>query len=138
MQSSSSRLFLRHNMPKVLSYTPPWLSRPSPGFQLFSGGTSSSFDRGAGRGSRSEKKYSGHRKIIARRGTEIFVVVKNQIRWSDLCMLKDDWVQQQKRERKSKGQGRPISELARQEGDELNKGSYRVRVFPALGFRSNS
>lgn len=37
----------------------------------------------------------GHRRTIARRGTEIFVVVDNEIRWSDLCMLKDVWDEDQ-------------------------------------------
>lgn len=35
------------------------------------------------------KPYLGPKKTLARRGTEIFVVVNNKIRWSDLCMLRD-------------------------------------------------
>lgn len=36
---------------------------------------------------------TGPKKLLACRGTEIFVAVDNQIRWSDLCMLKDDWTE---------------------------------------------
>lgn len=85
-------------MPKVISYTPPWLSRPEPGFDLFtsSQGTLSSPQRerrGSGQQSNGDmsKQYLGPKKIIAQRGTEVFVVADNQIRWSDLCLLKDDY-----------------------------------------------
>lgn len=46
------------------------------------------------------KQFSGHRRTIARRGTEIFVVVENEIRWSDLCMLKDAWEETQREQKK--------------------------------------
>lgn len=113
-------------MPKIISYTPSWLSRPSPGFQLFSRQSS---ERGGQRGppqfengSRGEKKYSGHRRTIARRGTEVFVVVNNEIRWSDLCMLRDDWEEQEQGNRERRRQGKPLE----REGIETNNGSYRV------------
>ncbi|KAA6411382.1 MAG: hypothetical protein FRX48_04662 [Lasallia pustulata] len=90
-------------MPKVISYTPSWLSRPSPGFRLFSSSQDvSRSPRANGKPSalavsshKSEGDYLGPQRTIARRGTEIFVVVGNQIRWSDLCMLKDDWEEAQ-------------------------------------------
>ncbi|KAL8793185.1 MAG: hypothetical protein Q9195_004215 [Heterodermia aff. obscurata] len=103
-------------MPKVLSYTPPWLSRPEPGFQLFnpSQGTLSSTHKER-RGSdylsngRATKPYLGPTKVIAHRGTEVFVAVDNRLRWADLCMLKDDYddqeaVRKQKRQRRKQGQ----------------------------------
>lgn len=82
------------NMPKIISYTPSWLSRPSPGFHLFS----TSIDEHDGRGLNHQtngesnpRNCIGPKRTIARRGTEIFAVVDNQIRWSDLCMLKEGW-----------------------------------------------
>ena len=103
-------------MPKVLSYTPPWLSRPEPGFHLFnsSPGTLSSLHRER-RGSEqlsnrhATKSYQGPTKTIAHRGTEVFVAVDNKLRWSDLSMLKDDYdekeaLRKQKRQRQNLGQ----------------------------------
>lgn len=91
------------NMPKIISHTPSWLSRPSPGFHLFSPHISTEPKRGIDRGShqfangsKNKRTRVGHVKIIARRGSEIFVVVDNEIRWSDLCMLKRDWEQGEK------------------------------------------
>ena len=84
-------------MPKIISYTPAWLSRPSIGFDLFAG-------QGVSDGERSRTTqaqtaddaatgdgYFGPRALIARRGTEVFVVGGNTLRWADLAMLKDDW-----------------------------------------------
>lgn len=109
-------------MPKILSYTPPWLSRPSPGFNLFS--TNSGWISSA--------TYRGPRRIIARRGTEIFVVVDNQIRWSDLCMLKDEWDEQQK---EGKAEVNEESNGFNQAGDDLEERSYRVGNFFVQKFR---
>lgn len=47
------------------------------------------------------KQFIGNRRTIARRGTELFVVVNNEIRWSDLCMLKDVWEETQQERNKS-------------------------------------
>ena len=95
-------------MPKIISYTPSWLSRPSPGFHLFSPHISTDPKRGSDReshqfanGSKNKRTRVGHVKTVARRGSEIFVVVDNEIRWSDLRMLKHDWEQGEK-ERSSK------------------------------------
>ncbi|KAL8668357.1 MAG: hypothetical protein Q9168_007008 [Polycauliona sp. 1 TL-2023] len=93
-------------MPKVLSYTPSWLSRPSPGFDLVSStnkrASLSAQDAGhsGGNSSNKEQEYLGSRRTVARRGSEIFVVVDNQIRWADLSILKYDWESSQ---RKGKG-----------------------------------
>lgn len=70
-------------MPGVLKHTPAWLSRPSPGFDLFSSPpTKSNSDA---------KNIAGPRRTIARRGTEVFVAVGNELRWSDLVLLRDNW-----------------------------------------------
>jgi nucleoporin NUP82 len=69
-------------MPKVLSYTPDWLSRPNPGYQLFA-------PKQANGASTRKKKDFGPRKTIATRGSEIFVAVGHEIRWADLVNLKE-------------------------------------------------
>lgn len=90
-------------MPNVVSYTPPWLSRPSPGASLFSStsakGPDSSLLNGPGNG-----EYFGPTKTLAKRGNEVFTVVDNQIRWSSLTRLKDEWQQQSKAKKGSAGQ----------------------------------
>ena len=86
-------------MPKVICYTPKWLSRPSPGFELFN--TEKHVHKAASQGARRDpiqrngnsgaSEYVGSNKTIALRGTEVFVVAGRYIRWSDLCMLKDEY-----------------------------------------------
>jgi nucleoporin NUP82 len=77
-------------MPKVISYTPPWLSRPFPGAALFS---SPAPKDPASSKSTKDTPYLGPSRTLARRGNEVFTVVDNQIRWSSLTRLKDDWQQ---------------------------------------------
>ncbi|KAL8853165.1 MAG: hypothetical protein Q9221_002047 [Calogaya cf. arnoldii] len=90
-------------MPKVLGYTPSWLSRPSAGFDLFSSGnkrTSFASQDGShprAKSSNQEQAYLGARRTIAHRGSEIFVVVDNQIRWADLSIVKYDWERSQRK-----------------------------------------
>lgn len=104
-------------MPKVISYTPSWLSRPSPGFRVFSSSQDVSpspkaiekSSKLSANSKGTKDDYLGPKRTIARRGTEIFVVVGNQIRWSDLCMLKDDW------------------EEAREEAQELRKSTSKSK-----------
>ena len=70
------------------------------------------------------KQYLGPKRLIANKGTEVFVVVDNEIRWSDLCMLKDDYEE-------SKGKKRsPDSEMHMDEEEENFKSnsSYRVSL----------
>ncbi|MCJ1283522.1 hypothetical protein MMC26_002852 [Xylographa opegraphella] len=80
-------------MPKVLTYTPAWLSRPSPGFDLFQGNDRKLSHKASEFGSK--KSEQGTRRILAYRRTEycneIFVVVGNTIRWANLGQIKDDW-----------------------------------------------
>lgn len=93
-------------MPKIISYTPTWLSRPSPGYRLFSKSLASEQENGnistRQNGTKIEKPFTGSRRTVARRGTELFVVVDNEIRWSDLCMLKDAWEETQQKGKKSR------------------------------------
>ncbi|KAL0930942.1 nuclear pore complex protein An-Nup82 [Colletotrichum truncatum] len=76
-------------MPKVKSYTAPWLSH-GPGRSLF---TPSSDSKALSAPSLSSKKKStaGPRRTVARRGTEVFVAVGKELRWGDLAYLKEKW-----------------------------------------------
>ncbi|KAL4925014.1 uncharacterized protein BDV17DRAFT_191099 [Aspergillus undulatus] len=80
-------------MPKVISYTPPWLSRPSPGASLFS--SPAPKDPASIKNSQ-VGNYVGPSRSLARRGNEVFTVVDNQIRWSSLTRLKDEWQQRER------------------------------------------
>lgn len=71
-------------MPKVLSYTPDWLSRPNPGYHLFAPKETN----GNGAGAKKQQDF-GPKKTIATRGSEIFVAVGHEIRWTDLVNLKE-------------------------------------------------
>ncbi|KAF2104200.1 hypothetical protein NA57DRAFT_30977 [Rhizodiscina lignyota] len=72
-------------MPRALSYTPSWLSRPSPGFDVFSGRSETKPANGNG-----IQGLTGPLKTIARRGTEVFVANGKEIRWTDLVLLKEN------------------------------------------------
>ncbi|KAI4090378.1 MAG: hypothetical protein LQ344_004808 [Seirophora lacunosa] len=84
-------------MPRVLGYTPPWLSRPSDGYDVFASAqktpspAASNGAKAQTNGHQDGEGYRGPHRTIAYRGTEVFVVVDNQIRWSDLSMLKENW-----------------------------------------------
>lgn len=65
-------------MPRILSYTPDWLSRPKPAFNLFQS-----------KKPESQQRFEGARRTIAKRGTEVFVAVGKELRWSDLDILRD-------------------------------------------------
>ncbi|KAI9852256.1 MAG: hypothetical protein M1838_001298 [Thelocarpon superellum] len=86
-------------MPKILSSTPAWLCRPSPGHELFAPPSS------RGRPSALKAPAAGPRRTLARRGTEVFVAVGTQIRWADLASLKNDW-EEKAEQRKARGHRR--------------------------------
>lgn len=77
-------------MPKVKSYTAPWLSH-GPGHALFAPSSEASKALGAPSPYSKKKKPVGPRRTIARRGTEVFVAVGKELRWGDLAYLKDKW-----------------------------------------------
>jgi hypothetical protein len=90
------------DMPKVKSYSPAWLCRPSPGASLFT----SNPDKSHAQDLQNKAKPAtqiGATRTIAKRGNEVFVVIDNEIRWSNLARLKDQW-QQQARQKKAKEQ----------------------------------
>jgi nucleoporin NUP82 len=116
-------------MPKILSSTPQWLCRPSQGFSFFDAGPQRKQSLNSAQYRTAE--YHGPHRLIAKRGTEVFAVVNNQIRWADLCMLKDEWelVNEGRRRRSRRSRsftpdGRDGSQDERGEGKA--KG-YRVR-----------
>ncbi|KAI1330464.1 hypothetical protein F5Y16DRAFT_363243 [Xylariaceae sp. FL0255] len=81
-------------MPKIKGYTPAWLSRPSPGHDLFAPNQNDpnnlpSYAAAA----------TGPRRTIARRGTEVFIAVGKEIRWADLVYLKERWQEKESQER---------------------------------------
>lgn len=80
-------------MPKVISYTPDWLSGNSPAQGIFSPTESQRGSLQALSEAAKRKSRSGPRRVIARRGTEIFVAVGKEIRWGDLVQLKEDFYQ---------------------------------------------
>lgn len=120
-------------MPKVLAYTPEWLSRNNPGFQLFNNAQPTQAQAQArqrspvqaedGRGSNSD--YVGPNKTIARRGAEIFTVVGKHIRWADLSMLKENFEEQKATPSKAPKSTGPRSDT-QVEKDGPEDGSYRV------------
>jgi nucleoporin NUP82 len=90
-------------MPKILNYTPPWLARPSPGSKIFTHTTTNgsqppkslrTSQSSSPNGVKPNDSYQGPRRLLASRGTEIFTVVDNKIRWADLARVKNDWEEQ--------------------------------------------
>jgi len=78
-------------MPKILSYTPPWLSRPSSGSEIFSDVPPPPSSKRIAASTGSDAAYHGPHRIVAKRGSEIFFVAGNQIRWGDLRGYKNIW-----------------------------------------------
>lgn len=75
-------------MPKILSYTPAWLTHPSMGHEIFTP-SSSTYETPVSQlkytnGSMKDANKPGPRRTIAHRGSEVFVAVGKQIRWADL------------------------------------------------------
>ena len=111
-------------MPKIISYTPGWLSRPSPGFQVFNRAQSQTALQRE-RQSYPGDDYYGPTRIIARRGTEVFLAVGTQLRWADLTLLKDGY-EEQLRTPSKKPKSTSDASRAREEEDGPEDASYRV------------
>ena len=85
-------------MPKVIGYTPSWLSAPSPGSKIFSDPEAQSpppltkrTSYLAASTSQQHAEYQGPSRLLAKRGTQIFTVVGNKLRWADLSLVKSRW-----------------------------------------------
>lgn len=123
-------------MPKVLAYTPEWLSRNNPGFQLFNTPQptqdqtqarqkgSTQLENGSG----SNSDYVGPNKTIAWRGAEVFAAVGKHIRWADLSMLKESFEEQKATPTKAPKSVGPRTD-AQIEKDGPEDGSYTVCKF---------
>lgn len=111
-------------MPKVISYTPAWLSKPNPGHEIFTQKTVGAPASTSNGSSASSKRISkpGPRRTVARRGTEVFIAVGKEIRWADLVYLKEAWEDKQSRNTFGKGKGRDSDN--QYEGDHAQ--GYRV------------
>ncbi|KAK2762620.1 hypothetical protein FQN54_000793 [Arachnomyces sp. PD_36] len=122
----------------VVSFTPPWLSRPSPGSSFFSGHPSNQLPGKQSQGAAvkeadtagSDSPYDGPTRVIARRGREVFTVVDNQIRWANLVTLRDEWRSQEAENRKPSKQGKDRNDgkSGKQEEGPLEDGSQNYRV----------
>lgn len=82
-------------MPKVKSYSAPWLSGAAPGRQLFTRDDDAPLTTAL---SSNKNALPGPRRTIAKRGTEVFVACGKEIRWGDLASLKDQWTTGQGRD----------------------------------------
>ncbi|KAJ6168662.1 hypothetical protein N7497_001505 [Penicillium chrysogenum] len=111
-------------MVKVNSYAPAWLCRPSPGAKFLSSSSAQNpaEDLQTGR----KPVSSGATRTIAKRGNEVFAVVDNEIRWSNLARLKDQWQQEIKQKKGS------VSETEEQT-DNTQISPYRVLAVPVYG-----
>ncbi|EME45042.1 hypothetical protein DOTSEDRAFT_70922 [Dothistroma septosporum NZE10] len=69
-------------MPKILSQQPRWLDHGTPGYDFFQPGR-------IDKTSSSNATTEGPLRRVAHRGSELFVAVGNEIRWSHLSTLKD-------------------------------------------------
>ncbi len=113
-------------MPKVISYTPAWLSKPNPGHEIFTAKTVGAPTASSNGSTASSKRAAkpGPRRTIARRGTEVFIAVGKEIRWADLVYLKEAWEDKQSTNSLSKGKGR--DSYNQFEGDHAQ--GYRVSL----------
>lgn len=76
-------------MPKVTKYTPAWLSKPAPGYDVFA---ASPIKKDEILGSSKKSIRPGPKRTIAHRGTsEVFAAVGKEIRWTDLAKLKENY-----------------------------------------------
>lgn len=118
--------FSGYIMPKIISHTPSWLSRPSPGFQLFNTPKSAHSSTHHIRKDSDQTEFNGPNRNIARRGTEVFVVAGKHIRWSDLSILKAEHEELEATPSKKPKASAEEQKVVNEDGGPEN-GSYRVR-----------
>jgi nucleoporin NUP82 len=115
-------------MPKIASYTPAWLTKPALGHELFlpkqedfSQSTALSNKVIAENIKRNSKP--GARRLVAARGSEVFVAVGKEIRWGDLVSLKENWEEEQATKNNGTGTNVDLNDVV--EGGDPGQG---VRV----------
>ncbi|OXV06148.1 hypothetical protein Egran_06083 [Elaphomyces granulatus] len=101
-------------MLEAINHTPPWLCRSS-GASLFASNL---------RLPPQKDSYEGPQRCLAKRGTEIFVVVDNELRWSNLVTLKDQWESVTKPKGNASGDSVPNC---------AKKAAYRILIIPVYG-----
>ena len=101
-------------MPKILSRQPRWLDHGTPGFNLLQPGEKMKEQN------TSVNQSGGLSKKVAHRGTEVFVAVGNELRWSDLSLLKE--------EGESHGNERDSLFAQSQQDSDAQKQSYMVII----------
>lgn len=67
---------------KILARDLTWLSRPTPGFQLFQPDPQSKSPKSP------DVRFDGPLRKLAHRGAEVFVAVGTELRWAELEQLK--------------------------------------------------
>ncbi|RDW65505.1 hypothetical protein BP5796_10197 [Coleophoma crateriformis] len=113
-------------MPKVTGYTPAWLSKPEPGFDLFTASSEDEKHALSLNGKGTSKP--GPRRTIAHRGTEVFIAVGKEIRWADLVYLKETWEDKQHAQKgQARGKERESSQTEPRDG---NAQGYRTIKTP--------
>ncbi|KAL3425036.1 nuclear pore complex protein An-Nup82 [Phlyctema vagabunda] len=115
-------------MPKVTSYTPAWLSKPTPGHGIFTA-TATNTSNGSGHELKKKKAKPGPNRRIVHRGTEVFIAVGKEIRWADLVYLKETWEDKQLSEKQARGKGKYASS-PRDQPDDRNAQGYRTIKTP--------
>ncbi|KAF4542684.1 Nuclear pore complex protein an-nup82 [Lasiodiplodia theobromae] len=103
-------------MPRVLSYTPAWLSRGAPGFDIFDQSSSRSKSPRKFTNGTNKLQKPGPKRTIAHRGNEIFVVVGNEIRWANLLHLRERGLPKDRRDfgrswRSARGDREPSADV---------------------------
>ncbi|KAI0512649.1 hypothetical protein F5B22DRAFT_300278 [Xylaria bambusicola] len=98
-------------MPKIKAYTPAWLSSPSPAHQLFAPNPDSSPNIPSHASTAAAN--AGPRRVVATRGSEVFIAVGKEIRWGDLVYLKERWQEKAAR-------GRGDVHIKREDDDEVD------------------
>lgn len=90
----------RCTMPKVKSYSAPWLSNYGPGHRLFEQSADALRAKALSPAASSKRETApGPRRTIASRGTQVFVAAGKEVRWGDLAYIKDQWSEGQARGR---------------------------------------
>ena len=119
-------------MPRVISYTPPWLTRPSRGFDFFNASP-----KAKTAASSQPKPYHGPHRTTARCGKYLFTVAGNELRWANLTQLKDDWAEHSRSSKQNKeAQNSATPEDSRATEAPLYKArrKYTKRVYHELTF----
>ena len=119
-------------MPHVVGHTPAWLSRPSTGFQVFQPTDKPRSSGALTNGSGKKIDHGGSIRLIAHRGTEIFFVAGNELRWSDLVWLKDAGDEADALRQSFRKGGSNAQEVAINRQEEVAKYS-RVLKVPVAG-----